>query len=156
MAAARRIELPQRQRNYRFALTPLADAMFQLLIFFMLSSSLTPYSLLPLQSTPDMPTNATADVAPDAATESPPPSQTEGKDTALWTVVSQAVVVGGQRFSFDALDDLADALGQPGMSAKVVLIVAQDARVQDVATVLARLRHADVSEVQITDGRGLR
>jgi biopolymer transport protein ExbD len=150
--AAHRIELPRRQGNYRFALTPLADAMFQLLIFLMLSSSLTPYSLLPLQSTPDMPTRATASVAPGEAPETPPPSSNASKETALWTVVSQAVVVGGQRFGFDALDDLANALGQPGMSAKVILIVAPDARVQDVATVLARLRRADINEVQITDG----
>ncbi len=38
--------LPKSERRYTFALTPLADAMFQLLIFFMLSTSLTPYSLL--------------------------------------------------------------------------------------------------------------
>jgi biopolymer transport protein ExbD len=37
-----------RPRKYGFALTPLADAMFQLLIFFMLSSSLSPYSLIAL------------------------------------------------------------------------------------------------------------
>ena len=45
------IDPPHRPRGNRFPMTALADAMFQLLIFFMLASSLTPYSLLPLQRT---------------------------------------------------------------------------------------------------------
>ena len=50
--ASRRAPLPERPRRYRFVLTPLADAMFQLLIFFMLSSSLAPYSLITLKTAP--------------------------------------------------------------------------------------------------------
>ena len=42
--------LPRRNRRYRFSMTPLADVMFQLLIFFMLSANLAAYSLLPLRS----------------------------------------------------------------------------------------------------------
>jgi len=41
---------PRSPARYRFVLTPLADAMFQLLIFFMLSSNLAPYSLLTIRS----------------------------------------------------------------------------------------------------------
>ena len=48
--ASRRAPLPERPRRYKFAMTPLADAMFQLLIFFMLSSSLAPYSLITLKT----------------------------------------------------------------------------------------------------------
>lgn len=145
--APRRILLPERKRNYKFALTPLADAMFQLLIFFMLSSSLTPYSLLTLQSAP-APANAANAAAAGTSTEATPP-QAAAADVALWTIEADAVMVGGQRFEFDALDALAEALGTP---ASVILIVKPSAQVQDVTTVLARLRAADVGSVRISSG----
>ena len=148
--ATRRILLPERKRNYKFALTPLADAMFQLLIFFMLSSSLTPYSLLTLQSAP-APAIAANAAAAGTNTEATPP-QAAAADVALWTIEADAVLVGGQRFEFDALDALAEALGTPGTPASVILIVKPSAQVQDVTTVLARLRAADVGSVRISSG----
>jgi biopolymer transport protein ExbD len=48
--ASRKAPLPELPRRYKFVLTPLADAMFQLLIFFMLTSSLAPYSLITLKT----------------------------------------------------------------------------------------------------------
>ena len=57
-----------------------------------------------------------------------------------------------QGADFDALDDLADALGGSGSPANVVLVIRGSARVQDVATVLARLRLANVRSVQISAG----
>ena len=144
--AAARIQLPQRKRNYKFALTPLADAMFQLLIFFMLSSSLTPYSLLTLQSAPGASATGSAIAGNDPDAQ---PLTAAPADTALWTVEADAVLVGGQRFGFDALDDLAQALGAPS---SVILIVHPSAQVQSVSTVLARLRAADVGSVQISGG----
>lgn len=146
-----RIHLPERRRNYRFALTPLADAMFQLLIFFMLSSSLTPYSLLPLQSAPGNAADTGAAPVPGEA-EQPLRSPAAPGDVVLWTLESDTVIVGGQRFGFDALTALADALGTAGAPADVILIVRPSAQVQDVTTVLARLRAADVGSVQVTTG----
>jgi biopolymer transport protein ExbD len=148
--AASRLLLPERKRNYKFALTPLADAMFQLLIFFMLSSSLTPYSLLTLQSAPGGATSAataTAGNDPDAAPQTAAPA-----DAALWTVEAGGVMVGGQHFGFEALAALAEALVTPGTPVTVVLIVRPTAQVQDVTTVLARLRAAGVGSVQISSG----
>ena len=55
------LPLPPRKRSYRVALTPLADAMFQLLTFFMLTTSLTPYSMLTIGSA----SNKAAEVAAD-------------------------------------------------------------------------------------------
>jgi biopolymer transport protein ExbD len=146
-----RIYLPERQRNYRFALTPLADAMFQLLIFFMLSSSLTPYSLLTVQSAPG---DAGAEQAAAGPASDDPPQQMSAPpaDVTLWTLEADTVIVGGQRFDFDALDALADALGTAGAPADVILIVRPSAQVQDVTTVLARLRAAEVASVQVTTG----
>ena len=43
-----KLHRPQRHRRMLFVLTPLIDVMFLLLIFFMLSSQIAPYSLIPL------------------------------------------------------------------------------------------------------------
>ena len=153
MPAIYTLDLPERRRNYRFSLTPLADAMFQLLIFFMLSSGLTPYSLLSLQSAP-----AQAEAATGPASETAEATEPEEQlpdpvgETALWTIEAQAVIVGGQRFEFDALDELAGALGSPSAPADVVLIVRPSAQVQDITTVLARLSAANVGSVQVSVG----
>ena len=107
MSSASRLALPTRKRSYRFALTPFADAMFQLLIFFMLSSSLTPYSLLTLQSgTPDA--EAATGAGTDPAAPPQPQAQTEPQDVALWTIEAGTVRVGGQEFDFDALEAFRD------------------------------------------------
>lgn len=149
MANSAKARLPERRRRYTFALTPLADAMFQLLIFFMLSSSLTPYSLLPLQASPgaeDSAAIASDQVSDAAAEEAPLPG-----DVALWTLDKDTVIVSGQRFALDALEDLTRALtADAGSDARVIVIVRQAARVQDVTTVLAGLRAAKVSSVQVT------
>ena len=150
MAATSLIELPKRRLRYRFALTPLADAMFQLLIFFMLSSGLTPYSLLTLKSAPLAQSAETPAVG---TTEDPNEASIQGVTGAvLWTVESQAVIVGGQRFDFDAIDDLARALSDKGTPPPIILIVRPSAQVQDITTVLARLKTAKITAVQISTG----
>ncbi|MGH1369543.1 MAG: ExbD/TolR family protein [Maritimibacter sp.] len=150
MADPYRLDLPQRRRNYRFALTPLADAMFQLLIFFMLSTGLTPYSLLALQSALGDPGGDTAAAAQDAQT---PPAPQPG-EVALWQIQPDGIKVGGQVFGYEALDTLADALGTPGAAANVVLVVRPGAKVQDMTSVLARLSTANVGSVQVSAGEG--
>lgn len=147
--AARR-ELPQRVPRRRFALTPLADAMFQLLIFFMLASSLTPFSLITLRSGPAGADAATA-AAGDGETPETPPEVIPG-ETALWTVLQDAVVVGGQQFPFDALPQLAEAMGPDPGAAKVIVILRPAARVQDITSVLEALEIAEIGSVQITTG----
>jgi biopolymer transport protein ExbD len=149
--AASKLQLPERKRTYRFALTPLADAMFQLLIFFMLSSSLTPYSMLTLQTAPEMPdAAATASSAPGPGPGAPAPSGA----LEIWRVDRDVIIANGQRLTFDQLDSLAEALGTTGRPAQVVLIVLPGARVQDVSTVLARLQRADVMSLQVSRGEG--
>lgn len=151
MAQAFSLNLPERRTNYRFALTPLADAMFQLLIFFMLSSGLTPYSLLTFQSA-DAQAAAQPSVSGDDG-EAPAPQFDQDQGTvALWTIEAETVLVGGQRFGFDALDDLAGALGSDDDPGAVVFIVRPSAQVQDISTVLARLTAANISSVQLSAG----
>ena len=149
MSTRSRLDLPQRKPTYRFALTPLADAMFQLLIFFMLSSSLTPYSLLTLQSGPAQPGDATA---AGSETTAEPSAQTTPGDTALWTVEAGGIVVGGQAFDFATLPSLAAALGTASAPANVILIVRPTAQVQDITSVLEALQAAEVGSVQVTAG----
>lgn len=148
-----RIPLPERKRNYRFVLTPFADAMFQLLIFFMLSSNLAPYSLLTLQTAPPVADGQAG--APGAETVADATEAALAGDVALWTIEADRVIVGGQDFDFAALDALAEALGESGAAADVVLVIRASARVQDVTTVLARLRLANVASVQISTGQNL-
>ena len=134
-------ELPKSERRYTFALTPLADAMFQLLIFFMLSSSLTPYSLLTLKS------GAGTQTSEGTETEQPNPGRPEDP-AATWTIENGAVIAGGQRFNFDTLPGLAGVLSQRDQP-RVLLISTPRAQVQDIVTVLETLAAAQISSVQI-------
>lgn len=146
--AQSRIELPgARKRSYVFALTPLADAMFQLLIFFMLTSSLTPYSLLTLASGSG--TAAAGD------TETPPEDSAdiETDSAATWTVQDGQVLANGQAFGFDSLPELAEILVAAD-TPRVLLISSERARVQDLVTVLEILAAAQITSVQIVSMGG--
>ena len=129
-------------------MTPLADAMFQLLIFFMLASSLTPYSLLTIQGGQGPATPAaTGETAPDEA------PQTPTQDAVLWRVGNGGITIASQAFGFDRLNDLVAGLGTPSTPADVVILVESDARVQDLTTVLEALQTGDIASVQVaTDG----
>ncbi|MCE8420530.1 biopolymer transporter ExbD [Rhodovulum sulfidophilum] len=137
---------PQRARRPRFALTALADTMFQLLIFFMLSSGLTPYALLPL--TPAAGNRLAETRAPGG----------EGAETAgavlpagtrLWQIGPGSLTAGGQRFGFDEIGALARALAARDPVPPVVLLAGPGARVQDLTTALDRLRAAGLTEVRL-------
>ncbi|SFJ83116.1 ExbD/TolR family protein [Jannaschia pohangensis] len=141
-ASVRAIELPRRRPNrMRVPLTSLADTMFQLLIFFMLASNLTPYSNLLLQGGPsDVGTPGGAGGNDPGTSAATPPG------TILWTVEADGLLVGGQRF---ALDDIADLAATLPEGAQVVLVLRDQARVRDVATVLERLTGSGISAVRI-------
>ncbi len=151
--ASRRAPLPERPRRYKFVLTPLADAMFQLLIFFMLTSSLAPYSMITLKTAAKAVSEedveaAGAGAGNDPSQPAPPP---EAANTTLWTVNNGTVRSGGLDYNMDQLTDLASALGE-GRPGRVVLIVTNEARVQDVAHALEALEGANVGAVQISRG----
>ncbi|MCC5973140.1 MAG: biopolymer transporter ExbD [Rubellimicrobium sp.] len=135
-------------RRYRLPLTPMADVMFQLLVFFMLASISVPYSLLPLRSA----------AAP--ATAGPGTGQAEdglsvaAPGTAIWTVEAGALRAGGQRFELDRLPGLVAALANSGTTA-VLLITRTDAQVQDLTTVLEALQAGGIASIQLaTAGPG--
>ncbi|MGH1330353.1 MAG: ExbD/TolR family protein [Paracoccaceae bacterium] len=134
--------LPQTKRRYSFALTPLADAMFQLLIFFMLSSSLTPYSLLTIRS------GATGEPGASSGGASGEEPAAIAADAAIWQIANGQITAGGQSFEFEMLPDLAKAL-KANNTAQILLIAKPGAQVQDLATVLEALTIAGVTGVQL-------
>ena len=140
--------LPERKRSYRIALTPLADAMFQLLIFFMLTTSLTPYSLITIRTGGDAAAQDT-----EALAGGPGPSQQNGNDgesITIWTLNEGTVTSRGQEYDIGQLVALADALSATDDAASVVIVVGPTARMQDVASAMEALSRADVTSVQIT------
>jgi biopolymer transport protein ExbD len=132
-------------KRYRISLTPLADAMFNLLIFFMLSSNITPYSLLPLKGTVALPG--------DGAGAGDGLAQPSGADAAVWTVTKGEIIANGQLFSMDQADDLTDILTQAGTQS-IVLVIRPEAEVQDLTTVLEALSAGGITQVQLS-GRGV-
>lgn len=146
MALSRDILTTQRNpKRYRISLTPLADAMFNLLIFFMLSSNITPYSLLPLKGTTAVPGGDAGAAGQDAA-------QPLGTDTAIWTISQGQILAGGQQFGIDRVADLTQSLTLLGTSS-IVLVVQPEAQVQDLTSVLEALSAGGITQVQLA-GRG--
>ena len=148
--------LPERPRRYRFALTPLADAMFQLLIFFMLSTSLTPYSLVTLRTTPDEAKESEEQTPPgpeDEAAEAPAPAAVTDSGVTIWDIGNGTVTTNGQVFDIEQLPSLAEAIGSQDDPGQVVIIIGGQARVQDVASALEALNSAEVEAAQIARTR---
>lgn len=133
-------------KRYRIALTPLADAMFQLLIFFMLSANTAPYSLISLKGAQSAPGGAGGN-GPGTA------EPTAGTEATVWTVQAGSVIAGGQPFDMADLSDLTAALAASGTSS-VTLIVRSEALVQDLTSVLEALTAGGITDVQLA-GRGL-
>ena len=151
--------LPERPRTYRFALTPLADAMFQLLIFFMLSSSLTPYSLVTLRGAPQSAeTSQDAEAAPpqvedESATTPASAGSDDGPQVTVWTLGDGIVIVKGQIYEAGKLPALAEAIGTQDAPGRIIIMVGDQARVQDIAGAIEALDTADVAAVQIARER---
>ncbi len=145
--------LPERPRRYRFVLTPLADAMFQLLIFFMLTTSLTPFSLVTLTTAQDevedSGDSANQNAPIDEAAENTADPQNELDGVTIWELGNGTVATKGQVFEIDQLPSLAEAIGSLDDPGEVVIIVGNEARVQDVASALEALDSAEVEAVQL-------
>jgi biopolymer transport protein ExbD len=136
----------RQMRRYRLPLTPMADVMFQLLLFFMVSSISAPYSLLNLQSAPPAATTATGEEPAEAAEAVA--EAVISPDTAIWSLTDGQMIVGGQPFPLDQLPALVSALVQAG-TASIVLISRADASVQDLTTVLEALQTGGIVSVQL-------
>lgn len=141
MAQKQPFSLPRPERRQRFSLLPLADCMLQLLIFFMLASGMSMYSLLPLRQGEALGQGG----APSGAGEEPAASAT---GRVIWTVDAGAVLANGQRLGLAALPDLARVVGADP-EAEVLLLTTEGATVQDLVLVLEALQAAGISQVAI-------
>ena len=125
-------------------MTAMADVLFQLLIFFMLSANLSSYGLLDIRSG--------ALAGGGGAAEAPGSARvTDAGETAVWTLAADQITAGGQRFQLGQLDRLADALVTQGTT-NVLLILRADVPVGRVVTVLETLQARGIVSVQIADG----
>ncbi|MFV0294356.1 MAG: ExbD/TolR family protein [Paracoccus sp. (in: a-proteobacteria)] len=142
--------LPRRQRRYRFSMTPLADVMFQLLVFFMLSANITPYSMLDIRT--GAISGTTTANEPDTGTNVKSGRNTDIRTTAVWTLdASGEILASGQHFDAERLPVLADALKTQGTS-NVLVVLRQDVPVQRLVTVLQTLAARGITSVQVAGG----
>ena len=129
------------RRRQRFPLTPLVDVIFLLLVFFMLSSRLAPYSLVPVDASPT-----------DADTGAPAASATATADLLI-SVDAGMIRINGEAVERErALPRLATEHERGARSAIVMTRAA--ATVQDVVTVLDGLRRAGFEDVAVQGPRG--
>lgn len=145
MAEAARAILPRHVRRKRpsFVLTSLIDVIFLLVIFFMVSSQIVPFSLIGLgpiagdESTPAIPQLAATDsVAP----------------VALRIQAGQ-VRIGGVSVALAALAGTLADLRANGVSA-LILIPTATATVQDVVAVLESVKQAGIASVTVLNRSG--
>lgn len=145
--------LPRRNRRYRFSMTPLADVMFQLLIFFMLSANIAPYSMIDLR-TGALGGDGASAAETEPQSETDPGVTTDIRTTAVWTLdIDGTVTARGQRFAAERLPALADALLAQGTQ-DVLVILRRDVPVQRLVTVLQTLAGRGITSVQIAAGGG--
>ena len=132
------------------SLTPLADIMFQLLIFFMLSSSLAPYALLPMTPPASAPASTPAGAA--EAPARPAPSGGPVADTqVVWHLEQGTLRAGATRIPLAALPEALAALRADGID-DIVVFVGETARAQDIADLLEPVRRAGVARLQLIGG----
>ncbi|WP_411840243.1 ExbD/TolR family protein [Paracoccus sp. ME4] len=140
------LDLPRRNLRAGFSMTAMADVLFQLLIFFMLSANLSSYGLLDIRSG--------ALAGGGGATDAPQAGRvTPAGTTAVWTLAPDRITAGGQRFALTQLDRLAEALVTQGTT-DVLLVLRQDVPVGRVVAVLEALQARGIVSVQIADGGG--
>lgn len=132
---------PRRSRGSFFALTPLIDVMFLLLIFFMLSSQIAPYSLLPVRS------------ATVAGTERPPAEASPAGPSAVVRVDRDRVTLDGAPL---AAAQLREAFGRSVAAGRgdFLVLPSRTASVQDLVTVLEALKAASAGNVTLVGGTG--
>lgn len=144
------LDLPRRARGRAgaFSMTALADVLFQLLIFFMLSANLSSYAMLPLRSGA-----IEGHGAPGALPDGAGPAATPARATAVWTLNPDGVTASGQHFGLDRIADLADALALQG-TRNLLIILRPTVPVQDVVQVLETLSARGIASVQIAEAAG--
>jgi biopolymer transport protein ExbD len=132
-----RLRSPRRQTK-RFMLIPLIDVIFLLLTFFMLSSSIDPYSSLMLGEYRQQSEYGEQEAAPEP----------EIRPDLVLAVSRGRVLANGEMLGVDGFGDAAARLRQQGAET-VIVFTRASATVQDVVTVLDALKKAAFKSVTI-------
>ena len=143
------LRLPRRKPRYGFSMTAMADMLFQLLIFFMLSANLTSFTML------DIRTGALAGEGPANSDEGSATSETsDASTTAVWTLGPNGLTASGQRFALDQIQALVQALVDQGTT-NVLIVLRNNIPVSDIVAVLEVLHAHGIHAVQLADGGAL-
>lgn len=132
---------PKRRRGF-LVLTPLVDVIFLLLIFFMLSSQIAPYSMLVL--------GTVEDAAPPEAAGAPLQAPAAAIAPLVVRVSHGEVGLGGRRIAISDIGTAARELTDRGIEA-FLLIPSAEADVQDVVAVLEALKAAEAASVTVVN-----
>ncbi|MEM1046343.1 MAG: biopolymer transporter ExbD [Pseudomonadota bacterium] len=145
MASAARLG-PVRAKRRNLSLLPLVDVIFLLLIFFMFSSNLSPFSLL--QLTRDRAVSETA-VAPDEATPPQPGDLAAGRvDLVLRVGPGDQMRLNGA--TLPAAELVSTLAGMRDAGARTLMIApASGATVQDLVTALEAAKRSGLPQVAI-------
>jgi biopolymer transport protein ExbD len=129
---------PARRQRPSFVLTSLIDIIFLLVIFFMVSSQITPFSLLPLA-----PVSGQSTGAPAANTATMPVSI---------RILAGRVTIGGQSVAIAGVGEALAGLKASGVTT-ILLTPSNAATVQDVVTVLEAAKDAAIANVTVLSRR---
>lgn len=133
--------LPPRQYRRGISLTPLVDVIFLLLIFFMLTSQIAPFSLISFAGT-KIDKEAEPLEIPQSSTALP------ANLGALITVLKGGISINGTRFSHAAIDQAMAGLREDGIKAAIIS-PRSSASVQDLITVLEAVKKASFEIIKI-------
>ena len=143
MAAASQAVLPTyvRRRRASFVLTSLIDVIFLLVIFFMVTSQIVPFSLIGL-----------GNVAHDSGAAAPPAvTDTASKPVSL-RILAGRVMVGGTTVALDALPAALSDLSSRGVTS-LILVTTASATLQDMVTTLEMVKASAIPEVTVLNRR---
>ncbi len=134
--------LHARPKQRRISLTPLVDVIFLLLIFFMLTSQIAPFSLISLSG-------IKAEDEATATVELPPnQSQPLFSAAALISVSNKGIAINGQRIANDELIEALAVLLNDGIEA-VIISPRSSATVQDLISLLEIVKKSSFRSVTI-------
>ncbi|WEX10860.1 biopolymer transporter ExbD [Chelativorans sp. AA-79] len=128
-----------RRRRIAFVLTPLIDVIFLLLIFFMLSSQIAPYSLLPLGGVA---------AGTDEAEAAPAEAVNGAAQPLVVRIAHGEVTIGAERMAIAQLQDAVGHFRRQGVET-YLLIPSGDAELQDVVSTLEAMKAASAGSVTL-------
>ncbi|MCF6334309.1 MAG: biopolymer transporter ExbD [Spirochaetales bacterium] len=136
------VELPPRRVQRGISLTPLVDVIFLLLIFFMLTSQIAPFSLISFAGT-----KAENKQVKQLAVPRETPTELASLGTLI-TVLKGGISVNGRRTAHADIDRAMAEMRKNGISAAIIS-PRSTASVQDLITVLEAVKRASFKSITI-------